>query len=87
VRIQDYKEVKMDRETAEKSFDEFDMDKSGKVDAKELDLVVRACYKYMGEPCDDAKVAAEVKSMVDVIDTSKDGKISRDEFVKFMTSP
>lgn len=77
----------MDRETAEKSFDEFDMDKSGKVDAKELDQVVRACYKYMGESCDDAKVAQEVKSMLEVIDSSKDGKIDREEFVKFMTSP
>jgi len=77
----------MDKATAEKAFDEFDLDKSGKVDAKELRLVVKACYEYLGEPCTDAKVEEEVKSMLEVIDTSQDGKIDREEFVKFMTSP
>jgi len=77
----------MDRATAEKAFDEFDRDKSGKVDAGELRLVVKACYEYLGDTCTDAKVEEEVKSMLQVIDTSKDGKIDKEEFVKFMTSP
>jgi len=77
----------MDKATAEKAFDEFDQDKSGKVDAKELKNVVKACYEYLGEPCTDAKVDEEVKSMLEIIDTSKDGKIDKEEFIKFMTSP
>jgi len=77
----------MDKATAEKAFDEFDQDKSGKVDAKELKMVVKACYEYLGEPCNDAKIDEEIKSMLEMIDTSQDGKIDRDEFVKFMTSP
>jgi len=77
----------MDKATAEKAFDEFDQDKSGKVDAKELRLVVKACYEYLGEPCDDVKIEGEIKSMLEMIDTSKDGKIDKEEFIKFMTSP
>lgn len=77
----------MDKATAEKAFDEFDQDKSGKVDSKELKNVVKACYEYLGEPCTDAKVDEEVKSMLEIIDTSKDGKIDKEEFIKFMTSP
>jgi len=81
------KEKNMDKATAEKAFDEFDIDKSGKVDAKELQQIVKACYEYLGEPADEKKIADEVKSMLEIIDTSKDGKIDREEFVKFMTSP
>jgi len=77
----------MDKATAEKAFDEFDQDKSGKVDATELRNVVKACYEYLNEPYDAAKLEAEVKTMLDVIDTSQDGKIDREEFIKFMTSP
>ena len=77
----------MDKATAEKAFDEFDRDKSGKVDSSELRLIVKACYEYLGETCDDAKVEQEVKSMLEIIDTSQDGKIDKEEFIKFMTSP
>jgi Ca2+-binding EF-hand superfamily protein len=77
----------MDRTTAEKAFDNFDGDKSGKVDAKELRSVVQACYEYTGEKWDEAKLNEEVKLMLDVIDTSQDGKIDREEFIKFMTTP
>lgn len=77
----------MDKATAEKAFDEFDRDKSGKVDASELRQVVKACYEYLGETCTDAKLEEEIKSMLDIIDTSKDGKIDKEEFIKFMTSP
>jgi len=76
----------MDKATAEKAFDGFDIDKSGKVDAKELRQVVKACYEYLGEPINDAKIDEEVKLMLDVIDSSQDGKIDKEEFIKFMTS-
>jgi len=51
----------MDRETAEKAFDDFDTDKSGKVDVKELRNVVKAFREMMGEEVDDAKIEEDVK--------------------------
>jgi len=77
----------MDKETAEKAFDDFDQDKSGKVDPKELENVVKAFHEMMGETVDADRVQLEVKAILAEVDTSGDGKIDKTEFVKFFTAP
>jgi len=77
----------MDKDTAEKAFDDFDQDKSGKVDAKELRNVVKAYHEMMGESIEDEKIDVSVKAILAEVDTSGDGKIDKAEFVKFFTAP
>lgn len=76
----------MDRETAAKAFTEFDQDGSGKVDKKELRNVVKAFHELMGETADEAKIDADVKSILEIVDTSGDGKVDKEEFIKYFTS-
>jgi len=77
----------MDKETAEKAFDDFDQDRSGKVDAKELRNVVKSYHEMMGETIEEDKIDLSVKAILAEVDTSGDGKIDKAEFVKFFTAP
>jgi len=56
----------MDKETIEKVFDDFDADKSGKIDAKELKNVVRGYNEILGKSVDDAAIDAEVGVSEDI---------------------
>jgi len=73
----------VDKETLEKVFDDFDQDKSGKIDAKELKNVVRSYNELMGKAADDKAVDEEVGAILVAVDTSGDGKVDRKEFLKF----
>lgn len=76
----------MDKETLEKVFDDFDQDKSGKIDAKELRNVVRAFYDMIEKDIDDAGIDKEVGSILATVDTSGDGRVDRAEFLKYFES-
>jgi Ca2+-binding EF-hand superfamily protein len=73
----------MDKETLEKVFDDFDQDKSGKIDAKELRNVVKGYNELVGKDADDAAIDAEVGAILVAVDTSGDGKLDKKEFLKF----
>jgi len=65
-----------------KLFKEVDKDGSGKVDLKELTDVVRAYYKAMEEPADEKKCKETAATIMKEVDTSGDGEISIDEFIR-----
>jgi len=72
----------MNDEVLRKIFTEVDKDGSGKIDLKELTDVVRAYYKAVEEPADDKKCNETAATIMKQVDTSGDGTISIDEFIR-----
>jgi len=74
------------------SFDLFDQDKNGSIDRAELQKVLECCHLYTisknstDKPSLSAEDKADIEQMVDVIleemGLTKEGKISREEFVE-----
>ena len=61
----------------EKSFKEADKDKSGYVDAAELEKVLAPFYKELGIP---APTKADIEDACKKLDYDKDGKIQMNEY-------
>lgn len=62
-------------------FDQFDNDKSGTIDQKELKTVLKAYFEAVGEANDDERVEQAATDIMAKLDISGDGQISFDEFV------
>lgn len=71
------------RKALEEVFDMFDQDKSGKIDAKELKAALKEYYNCIGETVNDSRLDKEVGEILQVCDTSSDGKIDKKEWFKF----
>ena len=69
------------KEIAKATFDAFDLDKSGEIDVKELDVIAKkVCEEQKLKP----PTPEAVKSFLDAFDTNKDGKLNLEEFTKFI---
>ena len=68
---------------AKAAFDVFDKDKSGSIDAKELEGVLTDLNKKTGNKLSAEKIKEESKKFIEDVDKSKDGKVSFEEFCKF----
>ena len=64
-----------------KAFEAEDKDNSGYIDVSELGNSLRALQKQIGFP---EYTDEEVKDKFDKLDTSKDGKIQKEEFAAFV---
>ncbi|KAI3381536.1 hypothetical protein SNEBB_008700 [Seison nebaliae] len=66
------------------SFDMYDIDGNGKIDHREMEKLIEAIYELLGEQ-HKIKQKGGVQRVVDeifgIMDTSKDGLLSRDEFI------
>jgi Ca2+-binding EF-hand superfamily protein len=71
-----------DEAVLRKIFKEVDKDGSGSLDIKEVTDVVRAYYKAVEEPADDKKCSETAATIMKQVDTSGDGSISIDEFIR-----
>jgi len=71
------------KEALTKAFQMVDTNKSGSIEADEVDKVLMAYYKSSGKPCDSAKCKTEREAFMRDVDKNKDNKISLDEFVKY----
>lgn len=67
----------MSRSTIEKLFREYDTDNSGFIDVAQVRSYLESTYKDLGLEVSNADVEDFIKNF----DTSKDGKISLEEFV------
>ena len=66
------------KQVARAAFDSVDTDKSGHIDAKELNAVMSGISKDLGI---DEPSKEEVAEVLEKLDTDKSGKIEFDEFV------
>ena len=66
-----------------KAFQSVDKDKSGTIDAKELEGVLTTYYTSAKKPVDNAKIKGEAQKFITEVDKSKDGKVSLEEFLKY----
>jgi Ca2+-binding EF-hand superfamily protein len=64
-------------------FNMFDKDGSGKIDASELKAAVKEYYQVQKETVDEGQIDADVGAILQVCDTTKDGKIDKAEWFKF----
>ena len=71
-----------DEKVLRDAFEAFDADKSGSIDIEELKKVVKRYFEMSKEPADDKKVADISTKIMKACDTSGDGKISLEEFIK-----
>jgi Ca2+-binding EF-hand superfamily protein len=71
------------RAELEKVFDDFDKDKSGKIDVAELKDAVRKVYSSGGAAPDESQIDADVAGILELVDTSKDQKIDKSEWFTF----
>jgi len=71
-----------DEKTLREIFKAFDADGSGMIDQKELTDVMKAYFEAVGEPADEKKCKDTAALIMKEIDTSGDGMISINEFVK-----
>jgi len=69
-------------------FKECDKDKSGKIDAKEVEDALRRCQNCPGckEKWDEARIKKEAADFLKQADKDKDSKVSEKEFVDFYTA-
>lgn len=70
----------------EQWFAAFDVNGDGMIERSELKSVVKAYYDWQKVPANEAKINADVASIMKEIDTSGDGKISKTEFFKYFAS-
>lgn len=68
--------------SAEANFNQFDWDKSGSLDHQQMKAMLNSIYKKMNlnKKINDS----DVQNMFNVLDTNKDGKISRQQFNKYI---
>jgi len=71
-----------DEKTLREIFKAFDADGSGMIDQKEWTDVMKAYFEAVGEPADEKKCKDTAALIMKEIDTSGDGMISINEFVK-----
>jgi len=64
------------------AFEAFDTDKSGTIDLNELKCVVKRYFELAKEKADDKKITDISTKIMKACDTSGDGKINMEEFVK-----
>jgi len=71
-----------DEATLREIFKAFDEDGSGKIDLSELTNVMKAYYKAMDEPADEKKCKDTAELIMKEVDSSGDGTISIEEFIR-----
>ena len=69
---------------ATKIFEKYDTDKSGYLEEHEIPTVLKETYLKIG--IHKEVNAQEVKTYISAIDANKDGKISREEFIKILVN-
>jgi len=68
------------KEFANTLFDEFDSDKSGSIDVKEVRSALERIAQWSGSTVSEADVVEAMKAL----DTNNDGVITKDEFLKLV---
>ena len=68
-------------EISKAAFNKFDADKSGEIDANELEAIMKDMSKDLKI---DPPSKDEVKQFLDMLDTDKSGKIDLKEFTQFI---
>jgi len=71
------------RQALEAVFNQFDKDGSGKIDSSELKQAVTTYYSEEGIQADQAQINDDVQAILATCDSSKDGKIDKNEWFKF----
>jgi len=66
------------------AFDHFDADKSGHIDTKEFENAARKFNEKSETKMSDAKIKESAAQFVKLADKNADGKVSFNEFFKFM---
>jgi len=64
------------------AFTVYDTDRSGFLEYRELEQLITVLYKIVGVRGVDP--IAKTKEMMDIADANKDGKLTRDEFIKMV---
>jgi len=66
------------------SFDLVDKDKSGFIDASEVQQILQQYYQGKAKKPDPAKLQSEISAFVKELDKDSDSKVSFKEFVDFV---
>jgi len=75
-----------DEASLRKIFEEFDSDKSGHIDMKEIKKMVKAYYKELKMKADDDQIKDTCYELMKNLDKDCDGKISMKEWLVLKTS-
>jgi len=70
-----------DEKSLRKIFAEFDTDKSGRIDLKEMKNMVKAYYEVLGLQVDDKTIKDTCYDMMKNLDSDCDGTISLQEWL------
>ena len=63
-------------------FTSFDRDGGGSIDIDEVADVVEGLFKMAGKEEDDDKIEDIADEIMDIVDTNKDGEISKEDFLE-----
>jgi len=71
------------KEALTKAFHLVDKDKSNYIDKQEIEHVINAYLRSIGQPCDADKCRKYAADFLKEVDKNKDNKISLEEFLNY----